>query len=869
MYKLRPGIFVGRLSASRRTLIWEHILKEQPDLDAVMCYDDAHGTISFLTTGSPTRYVSDEDGLFLLTFIHKERSDWQELLAKPSKPLFEHLTETGLMAKALLTESAYAHTTDLMMSYTDCTDKDAFISTVCFFIAMHDIGKIHPLFQKMMTDGEKSGFRHEEYSRYILREYLKEKGIKPRKDTYSSMYKLCNVVGDHHQCKEQDPSLADDYDEEIMKDNAYIASLMPYIEKMFPFTPFVINPDHENAFCQLMSGLLRCSDWSASSFADELKYEDDKSSYIRQIQDRCERYIREGHIETWQPDESYSYSRLFPFLTEETLHPLQKEMETVIRDHHTPDCILIEDQPGAGKTEASIYAAMSLMKSCHKQGLYFALPTGATAEAMLPRLKALQKAGLFTDTDSKLFTGTVWMRDMHDEESDEKAMWDDWTEKGPRKLFSSFACGTVDQLMTAGQKIKAADMRLFGLSDKVVIIDEFHSYDAYMMDALSVVLKWLSAMHVPVIIMSATLSMQTRKELFKIYTDDVSECEKRGYPRITVAENGTISSYFPESAIEKVYNIQLTDMSRIEDKILASVSTDGCTMYIANTVKNAYQMYKKLDEAKPDDVSLTLYTARTTPEVKEKMGEKLVYLYGKEGKADGKRPKKSIVIATQICEMSMDVDFDTIFSELAPIDALIQRFGREKRHDDKGTAREHGFKSIFYVVIPAKSDMWYIPYSKSVLDATNEVLKGWQTIKVPEDISGLIDTAYENAGYDWIKEQRILKAYGMADIMSLPRDKYKADKHLKSRIPTRYQGYETVRVICLPEEAVIQDDKKWCTDMVYRHSITMPEYIYEKIVEGDEADDKTLPVWIRGYHMVKDQDCFWGASHIFVSGLEE
>lgn len=291
-------------------------------------------------------------------------------------------------------------------------------------------------------------------------------------------------------------------------------------------------------------------------------------------------------------------------------------------------------------------------------------------------------------------------------------------------------------------------------------------------------------------------------------------------------------------------------------------------MYIADTVKKAYQMYKKLDRAKPDDVTLTLYTARTTPEVKEKMGEKLVYLYGKEGKADGKRPEKSIVIATQICEMSMDVDFDTVFSELAPIDALIQRLGREKRHDDKGTVREHGFKSIFYVVIPEKKGMWYAPYSESVLEATQEVLEGRQMVKVPEDIPKLIDTAYEKAGADWIKEQRELKAYGMADIMSLPGDRYKADSHLKSRVPTRYQGYETVRVICLPEGEVIQDDKRWCADMVYRHSVTIPEYIHEKIAEGDE-EDMTLPVWIRDYHVVEDQDSFWGKDHIFAAGLKE
>lgn len=799
--------------------------------------------------------------------MHKENQNCQVLLAKPDKLLWEHMVETGYMAKIFLTGSVYVHTADLMMSYTDCSDRPAFISTVCFFVAMHDIGKVHPLFQKMMQTGEKTGFRHEAYSRYILRAYLTGKGIKKRHDTYSPLYRLCDVIGDHHQCKKDTLGLF--YEDEAVRDKHYIEALTECMEKYFIFTPFAIKDGCENTFCQLMSGLLRCSDWSASSFADELSCEDDEAAYIKQVKDRCRRYIRDGHIEAWDPASSYPYSRLFQLLTEESLYPLQKGMETVIKEHHTPDCVLIEDQPGSGKTEAAIYTAINLIKACGKQGLYFALPTGATAEAMLPRLKALQRAGLFTDTDPKLFTGTAWMRDIKDEDCEDKALWDDWTEKGPRKLFSSFACGTVDQLMTAGQKIKACDMRLFGLSDKIVIIDEFHSYDAYMMDSISVVLRWLKAMHVPVIILSATLWTKTRKELMRIYADDVSVCESHGYPRITVADSGQVSSWFPSAATEKTYDISMIKTYGIEKKVIDSVSTGGCTLYIANTVKKAYQIYKKLEKTEPDDVTLILYTARTTPEVKEKLGEKLVYLYGKEGKEAGMRPKKSIVIATQICEMSMDVDFDTVFSELAPMDSLIQRLGREKRHDDKGTVRELGFRSIFYVVIPDKAEGWDMPYSEDVLLATEKVLGSRQSVKVPDDIPELIDTVYDTAGTGWIKEQTVRRAYGMTDLMSLPGNGYKKENYLKSRVDTRYVAYDTVKVMCLPEGETIRDDRTWCANMVYRHSVSMPEYIYNKgFQEGDGIDGRGVPVWIKGYHIIKDSPELWGENSIFIAGLK-
>ena len=70
--------------------------------------------------------------------------------------------------------------------------------------------------------------------------------------------------------------------------------------------------------------------------------------------------------------------------------------------------------------------------------------------------------------------------------------------------------------MQAGMNLKADDLRLLALTNKVVIIDEFHAYDAYMMEIIKTVLRWLRAMHVPVVILSATLLEDTRKELFSM-----------------------------------------------------------------------------------------------------------------------------------------------------------------------------------------------------------------------------------------------------------------------------------------------------------------------------------------------------------------
>ena len=111
--KIRPGVFVGRISASRRTSLWDRIIKEQPDIDAVLCYPVEHGKIRFETNGEPTRKISKIDEVQFISRTPRRVELWRRALAKPAyiningiychgKPLWEHLFETGLFAKILL-----------------------------------------------------------------------------------------------------------------------------------------------------------------------------------------------------------------------------------------------------------------------------------------------------------------------------------------------------------------------------------------------------------------------------------------------------------------------------------------------------------------------------------------------------------------------------------------------------------------------------------------------------------------------------------------------------------------------------------------------------------------------------------------------
>ena len=864
MLKVRPGIFAGRLSKTRRDLLWEHIISEQPDIDAVMCYDAANYCISLQTHGNPKRHVVDVDGISLLAFPRPEA--WKSLLAKPDKLLWEHSVETVTMAKIFLTESTYQSCLDLLYEQTDKTlSRQQFLHSLLFIIGLHDLGKLHPFFQENLVSKSsitdvRHGFRHEKESERQLSNYLEDN--KHTKIDIKTQMLLASVVKDHHQGKASS-TFEEDAEQKADQSKAYnenVSKMIDFMYNLHPFTSFKIIGE-ENLFGQILSGILRFSDWAASSYCNSLSSMSER--YMKNCHEIARRFLHDGGLMNDSiPTVKYDFSTLCE-LSEDKLYPLQRKLIDVMKEHPQTECLLIEDQPGSGKTESAFYAAVQLMQEFGRQGLYIALPTDATASEMIPRLqRCFKDHGLFQDANAKLLTGKAWLyKNQGNTVNDEDKI--EWETKS-RKLFAPLACGTVDQLMQSGMNLKAGDLRLLALSNKVVIIDEFHAYDAYMMKIIKIVLKWLHAIHVPVIILSATLLDKTRQELFSIYSKET--LENNGYPRVTCAENGHVYTYGCEPANHKKYLCQTIEIDDVVGKVIDSVKSGGNTLYIANTVKHAWKTFRLLQANVEKDVSVHLYTARTTPNNKENMGKQLVYLYGKEGKRAGVRPSKTIVVATQIMEMSVDVDFDTVFSELAPADALFQRMGRMARHNNSGTVREHGFQSVFYVVIPHKTQNWNTPYAESVLTGTEQVFMDYSYVSIPQDIPKILELSYKNAGDSWIKAEHCLAARVTGKTINEPHKGYVLSNQFfeMSEYSTRYQVYPMETIICLPQDEIIQDTYEWARNAILTYSVSAPEDLSKKL---PSIHDTKKMKWLKDYKIIEDKSDYWGPDKQFIFGL--
>lgn len=180
----------------------------------------------------------------------------------------------------------------------------------------------------------------------------------------------------------------------------------------------------------------------------------------------------------------------------------------------------------------------------------------------------------------------------------------DWFTGRKTAMLDDFVVGTVDQFLLASLKQKHLMLRHLGLSKKVVIIDEVHAYDAYMNEYLEESLIWMAAYGVPVVLLSATLPADRRKNLIKSYMQGLGfkweECDKSNadfetndYPLITYSDKNRIKQKSAENdaadnksvSVKKIADDALHE--GIVNELNSLLNNGGVAGIIVNTVRRA------------------------------------------------------------------------------------------------------------------------------------------------------------------------------------------------------------------------------------------------------------------------------------------
>ncbi|WP_455431059.1 CRISPR-associated helicase Cas3' [Streptomyces anandii] len=476
------------------------------------------------------------------------------------------------------------------------------------------------------------------------------------------------------------------------------------------------------------------------------------------------------------------------------LRPVQEAAVRMAREMPEPGLLIVEAPMGEGKTEAALAATEVLAARAGAGGVFFALPTMATSNAMFPRLLAwleglparegerlsvlLAHSKAALNKDFAELKAASWQRiaavelDGVEEvprPGEERAapaelVAHQWLGGRKKGMLSSFVAGTVDQLLFAGLKSRHLALRHLALVGKVVVIDEAHAYDAYMNCYLDRVLEWLGAYRVPVVVLSATLPAARRRELAQAYAGAGGGEEGfaavgavEGYPLLTAVAPGHAPLLEQPAASGRGSRARVEaladDLGILEDRLERELAGGGCALVVRNTVERVLETAKALRE-RFGAGEVTVAHARFIDVDRAAKDEDLLKHFGPPERSDGWRPRRHVVVASQVAEQSLDVDFDVLVTDLAPVDLLLQRMGRLHRHVRDG--RPERLREPLCLVtgvtdweggppeaVPGSQAVYgryALLRSLAVLDLPPE--GGHRVVQLPQDISPLVQHAY-------------------------------------------------------------------------------------------------------------------------------
>jgi CRISPR-associated endonuclease/helicase Cas3 len=656
---------------------------------------------------------------------------------------------------------------------------------LAFWVGAHDIGKAAPCFQDKDRSGAArlaltaKGFNfppgsdvpHGVIGARSLAELLAEQNLWPAIPVPLSR-RIAVAVGGHHGLF---PSPAEWFDlgETVLGNERWsearkvILAILADETGVSGLRPPTAPPDDQQAFFMFLAGLTSVADWIGSNkeFFPSATESVDLSAYRPDARTRaCIALDKLGWTgQVWQDHSPRTFSSLFPKI--EIPRPLQQYVQALAARLTAPALVLIEAPMGEGKTEAALFLANHWIETMGRQGLYVALPTMATSNQMFDRVGAFLEV-LSGKKNLMLQHGKAALNDyfehlkyaarLYDDEKQPSAVVaEQWfAENKKHGLLAPYGVGTIDQALLAVLQTRHVFVRLFGLAGKCVILDEVHAYDAYMTTLMERLLRWLAALGCPVVLLSATLPRDKRLKLLRAYAGDaLPEPDDAPYPRVTSTAVGNlieVSHVDADRARDRTVLLGWAGESELAERLRLSLVGGGCAAVIRNTVGLAQETYKRLRDAlKEHGIEVELFHARFPFGRRREIETAVLKRFGKDG-GPAQRDKR-VLVATQVVEQSLDLDFDIMVSDVAPVDLVLQRAGRLQRHE-RGPRPTGVAQPRLWLMEPGEKDG--LPdfgpsefvYARYVLLRSYIALKAVEAIRLPDDLEHFVEQVYGTDG---------------------------------------------------------------------------------------------------------------------------
>jgi CRISPR-associated endonuclease/helicase Cas3 len=433
---------------------------------------------------------------------------------------------------------------------------------------------------------------------------------------------------------------------------------------------------------------------------------------------------------------------------------------------------------GAGKTEAALLWALNNRTGGER--IFYVLPYQVSINAMAKRL-----CELFPDEDGSISLGLNQNVAIVHSNSDlaylQESLRDDVSradaekvakanKSAARQLYAPLKVTTVYQFLNLFFGRKYFEVGFLELSNSVVVFDEIHAYDGHTLGLILVLLEYLQKLGARVFIMTATLPDILKAQLCKAAS--IGPSQEIYLP----ADDPLGKEARREIHVRKECIHEVSIIAEIEEQLKSAKRV----AIVCNTVQRAMDMYEKLADYQPYLVhSRFTLGDRSLRENKEVLG------------------RKKLVIATQVIEVSLDVSFDVMFTELAPSDALLQRFGRVNRHGNGSTSApvyiccgdDVGSQMVYDPLLLSRTSEWAECFVQSQRELNFKASIDWLHATYPTGLSEQEERAMEDAKQGFSRVVQNLKP--MLDPI--------VDPNLEVTL------FETIQVVPSKYEKILED----------------------------------------------------------------
>ena len=450
---------------------------------------------------------------------------------------------------------------------------------------------------------------------------------------------------------------------------------------------------------------------------------------------------------------------------------------------------------GSGKTEAAMLWAARQIEHRPAPRLFYTLPYQASMNAMADRIAQRYFELELSDSERNHAVTVQHSRAllkfyqdmMAADESNPKATIRSakWIKNLAALSYFPIQVFSPYQMLKAAYSLRGYEALLVDYTGGLFVFDEIHAYEPGRMALIVTMIRWLAEnFHSRFLIMTATLPPTVQKA----FAD-------------ALPTHTEITADAKDFEASQRHIVRILDGCLLEqlDRIADDVAAGQAVLVCLNRVTHAQQAFIRLREMLKDRIGLAddqfvLLHGRFNGEDRSRRERELLQAVGV--KSEGRR-RPYVVVATQVVEVSLDIDLDTIYTDPAPLEALLQRFGRVNR----GRAEQvllpvHVFREPFS---EGEKDP-YLPYEQDIVLEGMRVLEAhYQGKPIDEaQVTKMLDEIYRQPSiWDnwWAAYYKHAKDFQQA-ILDQMKPYKSAELHVMQSFYQLFDGVEVLPVDC-------------------------------------------------------------------------